>query len=171
MNQKKLTIITLLVVITGAVLINEFVVRAGVKDKDREVASFGERYAPEQIKWEQELAATVAKESNGKTVVGAKPSQNEKFLFEALEGKYEAHVVDGRLLKISVLQNMLPLELNTDDLVKKYAGVFKGAKDFEKSTVDSQTEAVLLKNGDGKTIGNVTIVRNAEGRVLSISIQ
>ena len=95
----------------------------------------------------------------------------KKFIFEALEGKYDAQVVDGKLLKISVLQNMLPLELNTDDLLKKYAVVFKGAKSFEKSTVDAQTEAVLLKNADGKSIGNVTIVRNGEGRVLSISIQ
>ena len=73
MNQKKLTIVTLVVVVAGAVLVNEFIVRAGVKDKDREVASFGERFTPEQIKWEQELANTVAKDS-GKIVVGAKPS-------------------------------------------------------------------------------------------------
>ena len=171
MNQKKLTIITLLVVIAGAVLVNEFIIRAGNKDKDREVASFGERFAPEQIKWEQELAHTVAKDSSGKTVVGAKPSQNEKFLFEALEGKYEAQVVDGKLLKISVIQSMLPLELNTDELLKKYSGVFKGASGFEKSAVDAQTEAVLLKNADGKSIGNVTIRRNGEGRVLNIEIQ
>jgi len=135
------------------------------------VASFGERFAPEQIKWEQELAQTVAKDASGKTVVGAKPSQNEKFLFEALEGKYEAQVVDGKLLKISVIQSMLPIELNTDDVLKKYSAVFKGATGFEKSTVDAQTEAVLLKNADGKSIGNVTIRRNGEGRVLNIEIQ
>lgn len=170
MNQKKLTIVTLVVVIAGAVLVNEFIVRAGVKDKDREVASFGERFTPEQIKWEQELANTVAKDS-GKIVVGAKPSQNEKFLFEALEGKYDAQVVDGKLLKISLIQNMLPLELNTDDLLKKYSAVFKGAKGFEKSTVDAQTEAVVLKNADGKSIGNVLIHRNGDGRVLDIAIQ
>ena len=80
-------------------------------------------------------------------------------------------MVDGKLLKISLIQNMLPLELNTDDLLKKYSAVFKGAKGFEKSTVDAQTEAVVLKNADGKSIGNVLIHRNGDGRVLDIAIQ
>jgi len=171
MNQKKLTIMTLIVVVAGAVLVNEFVIRGSNHDKDREVASFGERFAPEQIKWEQELANTVSKETNGKTVVAARPSQNEKFLFEALEGKYESTVVDGKLLKISLIQNSLPLELNTDDLIKKYSSVFKGASSFEKSTAGNGTESVLLKNSDGKSIGNATIHRNNEGRVLEIEIQ
>ena len=152
-------------------MVNEFIIRAGTKDKDREVASLGERFAPEQIKWEQELASAVAKDANSKTLIGARPSLNEKFLFEALEGKYEAQVVDGKLLKISLIQNMLPLELSTADLLKKYSGVFKGAKDFERSTVDNSTESVLLKNADGKSIGNVTIRRDTEGRVLNIEIQ
>ena len=171
MTQKKLTVITLLVVVLGAVLVNEFVIRAGSKDKDHEVASFGERFAPEQIKWEQELASTVAKEANSKTVVGARPSMNEKFMFEALEGNYEAKVVDGKLLKISLIENKLPLEFNTEDTIMKYSAVFKGASAFERNVIDTTTESVLLKNADGASIGNVTIRRNAEGRVLNIEIK
>ena len=175
MNQKKLTILTLVVVVAGAVLINEFIIRSSMKDgsidnNNRDVASFGERFEPERIKWEQELAKTVARES-GKTLVGTKPSLNEKFLFEVLAGKYEASVVDGKILKIKVMENQTPLVLKTEDLVKNYASVFKGAISFEKSTQDSLTERLVLKDNSGQSIGNATIHRDDQGRVIDIEIQ
>ncbi len=170
MNQKNLTIITLFVVVSGAVLINEFIIRSSGKEQDREVASLGERFEPEQIKWEQELAKTVSKET-GKTLIAARPSLNEKFLFEALEGKYEASVVNGKLLKISVMANQTAIELNTDKILKGYASVFKDASSFEKASADKLTENVTLKNTEGKTIGKVTILRDDQGRVLDIEIQ
>ncbi len=169
MTQKKLTLITLMVVVAGAVLINEFILRSTVKDQDREVASFGERFEPEQIKWEQELARSVSKET-GKTLIGARPSLNEKFLFEALEGKYEASVVNGKLLKISLMTNQTALDLKTDSLIKKYGSVFKDATTFETNT-DKATEHVTLKNIDGKSIGKVMILRDDQGRVINIEIQ
>lgn len=168
MNQKKLTVVTLVVVVAGAVLINEFIIRATVKDRDRDVASFGERFEPEQIKWEQELAKSVSKET-GKTLIGARPSLNEKFLFEALEGKYEASVVNGKLLKISLMPNQTALDLKTDALIKKYSSVFKDASSFESNT-NKTSEHVTLRNGDGKTIGKVLILRDDQGRVLNIEI-
>lgn len=169
MTQKKLTIITLFVVVAGAVLINEFILRSTVKGQDREVASLGERFEPEQIKWEQELARSVSKET-GKTLIGARPSLNEKFLFEALEGKYEASVVNGKLLKISLMTNQTALDLKTDNLIKKYASVFKDATTFE-TDADKATERVILKNNDGKAIGKVMILRDDQGRVFNIEIQ
>ena len=170
MNQKNLTIVTLFVAVFGAVLINEFILRSSGKEQDREVASLGERFEPEQIKWEQELAKTVSKET-GKTLLGARPSLNEKFLFEALEGKYEASVVNGKLLKISVMSNQTALELNTAKIIQGYAAVFKDASSFEKNNSDKLTENITLKNPDGKAIGKVTIVRDDQGRVLNIEIQ
>lgn len=171
MDQKKLTVITLLVVVAGAVSINEIVIRNANKEQNREVASFGERFVPEQIKWEQELAKTVAKEAHGKTLFADRPSISEKFLFEALEGKYQAQVVDGKLLKIVVMQNQEGVNLNTQVALKKYAAVFKGATDFETSQTDASTENVVLKNASGNKIGNVTIHRNSEGRLLDLEIQ
>lgn len=170
MNQKKLTIITLFVVVAGAVSINEFILRKTNQDQDREVASFGERFEPEQIKWEQELANSVSKET-GKTLLGTKPSPNEKFFFEALQGKYEASIVDGKLLKISLMTNQTALQLNTDDLIQKYSSVFKEASAFDKSSVDAKTENVTLKNASGKAIGKATILRDDLGRVTQIEIQ
>lgn len=170
MNQKKLTILTLFVVVAGAVAINEFIIRNSAKEQDREVASFGERFEPGQIKWEQELAKSVSKET-GKTLIGSKPSLNDKFLFGELQGKYEANVVNGKFLKISLISNQTALELNTDELIKNYSSVFKDAKAFEKSKVNNQTENVVLKNSDGNSVGNVTILRDDQGRVTSIEIQ
>lgn len=170
MSQKKLTILTLLVVVIGAVTINEFIIRNSSKEQEREVASFGERFEPEQIKWEQELAKSVSKETS-KTLIGAKPSLNEKFLFEALEGKYEASVVNGKLLKISLMSNQTALELNTDNIIKKYSAVFKDASSYEKSTLDATTENIILKNVEGKSIGKVMILRDDQGRVTNIEIQ
>lgn len=162
--------LTLFVVVAGAVLINEFIIRNSSKEQDREIASFGERFEPEQIKWEQELARTVSQRT-GKTLLGAKPSLNEKFLFEALEGKYEASVVNGKLLKISLMTSQTALELNTDVLIQKYSSVFKDARSYEKSEIDQVTENVILKNADGKAIGKVMILRNDQGRVTNIEIQ
>ena len=71
MDQKKLTIITLLVVVAGAVGINEMLIRKENKEQNREVASFGERFVPEQIKWEQELARNVSREAHGAWPRGA----------------------------------------------------------------------------------------------------
>ena len=171
MNQKKLTILTLLVVVAGAVGVNELVIRSANKEQNREVASFGERFVPEQIKWEQELARNVSREAHGKTLIADRPSISEKFLYEALEGKYQAQVVDGKLLKISVIQNQEGVALDTKTAFTKYAAVFKEAKSFESKVVDQATESVVLKNAGGLTIGNVTIHRTSDGRLLDLEIQ
>lgn len=175
MNQKNFAILTLLVVVTGSVLINEFILHKPTTNisndgSNREVASFGERFEPEQIKWEQELAKTVSKDT-GHTVIGDRPSINDKFLFEALAGKYEAHVVDGKLIKIKLIENQLPLGLNIEDLIKNYSSVFKGANSFVKSVSDANAENFDLKNKDGKSIGKVTIQKDDQGRVLHMEIQ
>lgn len=170
MNQKKLIIFTLVIIVAGAVSINEFIIRNSAQEQNREVASFGERFEPEQIKWEQELAKTISKET-GKTLIGTKPSLNEKFLFEALAGKYEASVVDGKLLKISLMANQTALNLSIDNLIKDYSSVFKDAKSFERSAGDTTTENVILKNLNGKSIGKVTILKDDQGRVINIEIQ
>lgn len=170
MNQKKLTLLTLFVVIAGAVGINEFILRNSSQEQNREVANLGERFQPEQIKWEQELAKTVSRQT-GKTLIAEKPSQNEQLLFGALEGRYEASVVNGKLLKISLLPNQSPVALKTEQLIGEYAAVFKGAKTFERTGTEGGTENLMLKNVQGQSIGQVTIRRNDQGRVLNIEIQ
>lgn len=171
MNQKKLTILTLVVVAAGAVTVNELIMRAGNKEQNREVASFGERYVPEQIKWEQELAKTVSQNVNGKTQIGAKPNISDKFLYEALEGHYDAQVVDGKLLKISLRDNNDPVTLDIGSAITKYNAVFKNSANYSVQKVDSTTDSVVLKDATGNQTGTVTVKRTAEGRVLNIEIK
>jgi len=171
MNQKKLTILTLVVVVAGAVTVNELIMRVNNKDQSREVASFGERYVPEQIKWEQELAKTVSKDTNGKTLIGAKPSISEKFLYEALEGHYDAQVVDGKLLKISLRENNDPVSLDIGTAITKYNSVFKNSANYTIQNTNSKNESVVLKDTTGNPTGIVTVTRTAEGRVLNIEIK
>lgn len=170
MNQKKLTILTLVVVAAGAVTVNELIMRAGNKEQNREVASFGERYVPEQIKWEQELAKTVSQNA-GKTQIGAKPNISDKFLYEALEGHYDAQVVDGKLLKISLRDNNDPVTLDIEAAIKKYNAVFKNSAQHTVQKVDSTTDSVVLKDATGNQTGTVTVKRTAEGRVINIEIK
>lgn len=170
MNQKKLTILTLVVVAAGAVTVNELIMRAGNKEQNREVASFGERYVPEQIKWEQELAKTIS-QNTGKTQIGAKPNISDKFLYEALEGHYDAQVVDGKLLKISLRDNNDPVALDIETAIKKYNAVFKNSAQYTVQKVDGTTDSVVLKDATGAQTGIVTVKRTAEGRVLNIEIK
>lgn len=170
MSQKKLIIVTLVVVVAAAVTVNELVLRSKGQEQNREVASSGERFQPEQIKWEQELAKTVSRDA-GKTLIAAKPSISDKFLYEALAGQYEAQVVNGKILKISLMQNNEGLTLDTAGALKKYSAVFKEAQSFETKQVDTAIESVVLKNAEGRQIGHVTIRRNNEGKVVDIEIE
>lgn len=178
MTQRKLTFFTLLVVVASAVAINEFIISSTENqpkdEQNRAVASFGERFEPEQIKWEQELAKTISKEA-GKTLIGVKPNLDEKFLFEVLAGKYEATLVEGKLLKISLMPNQTALALDTDHLIKNYSSVFKYATSFERLGTEVGNEAgnenLVLKNTAGKSLGTVTILRDDQGRVINIEIQ
>lgn len=173
MKQKKLVFLTLVVVVAGAVFVNEMIVKPSQNQSpDRDMASATERYQPEQIKWEQELAKTVSREANSQTVIGAKPSLSEKFLYEALEGRYEAQVVNGRVLKISLMPNREALDIDFTNVIKKYSGVFKDAKSFDRQTAQQENgESIALQSADAQTIGRVTVQRNAQGRVISLEIQ
>lgn len=171
MDQKKLTVLTLFVVVAGAVSINEFVIRKSEKDQSRQVASASERFEPEQIKWEQELARTLAHDTKAKTVIGEKPDLNDRFLYGALEGRYQAQVVNGKLLKISLIPNQTALELNMNKLIDQYSSLFKGAKSFEKVQTQGHFENLALKSSDGRRIGQVLVERNDQGRILNIEIQ
>ncbi len=172
MNQKKLVFLTLVVVVAGAVFVNEMIVKPNAQEQNRDMASATERYQPEQIKWEQELAKTVSREANTQTVIGAKPTLSEKFLYEALEGRYEAQVVNGRILKISLMPNRDALDVDFANVIKKYSSVFKDAKSFDrKPTAVANGESIALQSADAQTIGLVTVQRNAQGRVISLEIQ
>ncbi len=158
-------------VVAGAVFVNETLIKNAKSSQDRNVAAFGERFEPNQIKWEQELAQTVSKDQNSKKLLGTKPNMHDRLLFEVFEGRYEAKLDQGKIQKISLLQNQAPIQLQTDDFMKDYATLLKSFDTYSKSQIDATHEAVDLKNKQGQSVGSMKIERDDKGRVLNIEIQ
>ncbi len=171
MTQKNLTMLTLCAVVLGAAVVNEVIIRNSNTEQDREVASFGERFEPRQIKWEQELAQTVSKETNAKTLLGKKPNLQDRLLFEVFEGHYEAKLNEGKIQKISLLENQAPIQMDTESFLKDYASVLKNFDHYKISSTDAKNEAVQLKDKSGQDIGKFNIQRDDQGRVLTIEVQ
>lgn len=158
-------------VVLGAVFVNEVIVKTGRSDQDRAVASFGERFEPNQIKWEHELAQTVSKDAKAKTLLGSKPNLQDRLLFEVFEGRYEAKLEQGQIQKISLLQNQAPLELKTESFMNEYGTLLKTYDSYAVTNVDARNESVQLKNKAGDSVGLLKIERDDQGRVLNIEIQ
>ena len=171
MKQKTTSILAMGLVIVASVVVNELVLKATKTDKDRDVASFGERFEPNQIKWEQELANTIAKDSSGKTILALKPNPQDKLLFEVFEGHYEASVTNGKINKISLLANQTPLEINTNEFMKRYSAVMKNFDMYEMAESTAAFDSVKLKSKSGEIVGNLVINRDDKGRVLSVEVQ
>jgi hypothetical protein len=158
-------------VVVAAVVVNELVLKATSSDKDRDVASFGERFEPSQIKWEHELAATISKDDKAKTILALKPNSEDKLLFQILEGRYEAKVVDGKIHRISVLPNQTPVDMKTVDFMKEYAAVMKNFDIYEMTQTSALADSVNLKKKSGEVVGNLVINRDDKGRVVSVEVQ
>ncbi|MFZ3231561.1 MAG: hypothetical protein WA160_15240 [Pseudobdellovibrio sp.] len=171
MKQKTITVLSMAFVILASVLVNELVLKATTTDKERDIASFGERFEPNQIKWEQELANTISKDTEAKTILALKPNSKDKFLFEILEGRYEAQVQSGKIRKISLMPNQAPLEIKTTDFMKEYAAVSKDFDFYEMSQSSPKADSVNLKKKSGEVVGNLVINRDDKGRVLSVEVQ
>lgn len=171
MTQKNITILSLCAVVLGAVVVNEVIIRNTNSDQDRAVASFGERFEPSQIKWEQELAQTVSTQTNAKMLLGKKPNLQDRLLFEVFEGHYEAKLDQGKIQKISLLQNQAPIQLDTEGFLKDYANVIKTFDHYEISKTDAKNESVQLKDKQDQAVGKLMIQRDDQGRVLTIEVQ
>ena len=153
MNQKTITILSMSFVVIAAVAVNEFVLKASSSDQDRQVASFGERFEPDQIKWEQELANTISKDSQAKVVLGTKPNLQDQLLFEVFEGHYQAQLSNGKINKITLLPNQNPIEINTVAFINNYVSLMKDSssslKDFdtfEQKATSTGSHLIDLKN-------------------------
>ncbi|MBC7467158.1 MAG: hypothetical protein H7256_14305 [Bdellovibrio sp.] len=171
MTQKTTTVLAMAFVIVASVLVNELVLKATSSDKDRDVASFGERFEPSQIKWEQELASSISKDDKAKTVLATKPNLQDRLLFQILEGRYEAQALNGKIHKFSLLPNQSPLEINTTDFMKEYSAVSKDFDIYDVEATNASTDSVKLKKKSGEVVGNLVINRDDKGRVIAIEVQ
>ncbi len=171
MNQKFLTVLSIVGVIAGAAAVNQLVLKSNSEDQDRQVASFGERFEPNQIKWEQELANTISKDEQSKTVLGVKPTLQDKLLYEVFEGRYQLQLSQGKINRISLLPNQAPLEISTAEFMQEYAAVLKEFDSYSLGQPSGREDSVQLKNKSGAIIGNLKINRDDQGRVLAIEVQ
>ena len=171
MTQKNITIISMCAVVLGAVLVNEMIMKTASSEQDRNVASFGERFEPNQIKWEHELAQTVSTDAKSKTLLGSKPNLQDRLLFEGFEGRYEAKLDQGQIQKISLLQNQAPIEMKTETFLNDYAHLIKGFETYSVAKTNEHTETVQLKDKAGAGVAVLKIERDDQGRVLNIEIQ
>jgi hypothetical protein len=171
MTQKNMTILSMCAIVLASVVVNEVIIRNSNNEQDRAVASFGERFEPNQIKWEHDLAKTVSKEINAKTLLGKKPNLQDRLLFEVFEGHYEAKLEQGKIQKISLLENQTPLNVTTEDFMKDYAVAMRSFEAYQVKQIDSKSESVQLKDKAGAEVGLLKIQRDDKGRVLTIEIQ
>lgn len=169
-DQRKLTLFSLIAVVLGAVAVNEFVLKDN-STQDRGLASFGERNEPGQIKWEHELANDVSQDLQGTAHLSKKPSSVDRLMFEMLQGKYEAQLHEGVITKLQVQNSQTPVEISTDRFLKSYGSILRSYDTYIVSNMDQNHELVLLKNKTGKDMGSFLIERDSEGRVVSIDIK
>lgn len=171
MNQKNITIFSMLAIVLGAVLVNEIIIRQSDTDQNRQVASLGERFEPNQIKWEHELAKTVSQDEKQKILMARKPNLQDRLMYELFEGKYEAKLVEGQIKKISLIQSQMPIELKTVDFMNNYTSTLKNYDTYTQTAIDVQHEEIHLKDKTGSEVGLLKIERDDQGRVLNIEIQ
>lgn len=171
MQQKNITIFSMLGIVLAAVLVNETVIRPNEADQNRQVASLTERFEPNQIKWEQELAKTVSRLPQPKLMIGHRPNLQDRLIYEVFEGRYEAKLEEGKMKKITLMPNQVPLELKTIDFMTPYISSFKDFDTYTQTSVDPQHEQIRLKDKAGVEVGQLEIVRDDKGRVLTIELQ
>lgn len=172
LGQKKITLLSLIAVVLGAVLVNELVLKDNLSDDvNRKVASFGERNEPEQIKWEQELAQTVSQDTNGSSRVAKKPTKVDRLMFEMLEGKYEAELNQGVVSRLIVQRNQTPITMDTESFLKSYGSILRSYDHYESSRLDPLHESIKLKNKSGENVGQFIIERDSSNRIVAIDVK
>lgn len=161
----------MIAVVASAILVNEFVLKDNSMDSGRQMASFGERNEPDQIRWEQELAKSVSQDAQGTSMVGKKPSRIDRLMFEMLEGKYEAELNRGVVSRLVIQRNQTPVQLNTETFMKNYGSVLRNFDRYEVSLLDPLHENVILKNKNGENVGQFVIERDSLNRVVGIDVK
>lgn len=171
LDQRKLTILSLIAVVAAAVLVNELVLKDNLSEQDRGIASFGERNEPAQIKWEQDLARTVSQDKQGTSMVAKKPTSIDRLMFEMLEGKYEAELNKGVISRLVVQRNQNPIAIDTELFLKNYGSLLRSYDHYESAQLDPLHESVTLKNKAGDVVGGFIIERDSESHVLTIDVK
>ena len=142
-------------------------------DSDRGLASFGERNSSGQIKWEQNVAKEISSDLESQNQL-QKPTLmgwQDKLVYEFLRGKYNVEIKQGFIEKLTLQDQENGIELNVDQFMKTYGSQLKNYKQYELKKVDALNENIELYDQSGQAAGLISITKDDQGRVVTITIQ
>lgn len=142
-------------------------------DSDRGLASFGERNSSGQIKWEQNVAQEISSDLENQNQL-QKPTLmgwQDKLVYEFLRGKYNVEIKQGFIEKLTLQDQESGIELNVDQFMKSYGAQLKSFKQYELKKIDALNENIELYDQSGQSAGLISITKDDQGRVVTITIQ
>ena len=158
-----------LLVVTSALIANQFFVKSLKTENSREIANIFERNSSDQINWENRRALELSKENLVSRA--EKPSWIDELAFEYLAGKYELKQSDGLITDIKLKENVLGQRFDTQQFLDQYARKMIEFKTFKITHIDSNVEVADLFSDQGVRIGSMTIKRDSDSRVTTIKVE
>jgi len=143
---------------------------SNIEEKDREVASFGERNSVDQIKWEHNLARDLAA-GKVKTQLPSQVSWQDVFVYEFLRGQYNISLQQGQIDRITLQDQHEGFAIDVNQFMKDYGSKMKNFTKFEVKKIDAKQDIVELIDASGHDAGAFLFNRNDQGRVAEIVVQ
>lgn len=136
-------------------------------ENNRQVANFGERDSDEQIQWEHRLAIELSGQSEHLKKAN-QPNWQDQLIYEFLMGQYDIQTDQG-LIKKFVLQNSQNgVDFSADRFVSLYGKKFKDYSSFKIVHHSGQSEKIEFYDKESRSMGSITINRQANGTVTEI---
>lgn len=177
-NQKAVLALSILSVVVLSVITNQYIARPSqTAASSRNIASVGStQFQAAEVRWEHALANELSRGHDLKGHIAERPSLRDELLFGALEGRYGAHLKDGRVLSLELLkatdgEQGLTLG-DRSAFLAKYKGVF--AVDYSRVGLLSKTDAQeiwSLVDEDRTVVGQAKFNLDSEGRVSSFTLE
>ena len=95
----------------------------------------------------------------------------DKLVYEFLRGKYNVEIKQGFIEKLTLQDQENGIELNVDQFMKTYGPQLKNFKQYELKKVDALNENIELYDQSGQATGLISITKDDQGRVVTITIQ
>lgn len=168
--KKQAQIILSLVGVVATALITQNLFIAKMNEKDRAVASFGERNSQEQIKWEQNLARDLSAQG-AQAQLPTQVSWQDVLVYEVLKGQYQVSFKQGTLDKVILQDNQEGVQIDTEKFMKEFAPKIKKFSKFEIKKGEGPQEIIELQDSLGQSAGSFNFIKNDQGRVTEITVQ
>ena len=167
--MKNKILLSLAFVIGTAFVTQQFFV-SRLQEKDREVASYGERNSVQQIKWEQNLAKDLSS-GKVKTQMPSQLSWQDVFVYEFLRGQYNLTLRQGHIEKITLQDQQEGFSIDEHQFMSDYGQKMKIYSKYDIKKIDDKSDLVELKDAAGQSAGSFLFNRNDQGRVTEIVVQ